>query len=227
MARGQMSKSNYWANRRSKQWSRFGGKLGKVYEKPTTSSIAKAAWSGVKYLRTLVNSENHKLDTDFDGNVANTGGITHVTAIGQGDGLNQRTGNSCLLSYLSLKCYITQHASATLSAVRCILFIDLQQISDTSPAIGDLLTTVSIRSHYNANNVGRFKVLYDQVYTMDGAKTKSLWIRKNFTLNRHVRFNGSATTDIQKGGIYWALLSNEATNTPALLSQVRVGWHDN
>ena len=46
-------------------------------------------------------------------------------------------------------------------------------------------------------------------------------------IRHHVRYNGPNAQDLQKGGIYLALVSSQSTNVPAINYQIRVGYHDN
>jgi len=234
MGRGGMSsaeKSMVWSARRSRQWGRFGGRLGKVWDKPTTTNVAKAAWSGVKYLRTLVNSEVHKFDVGVSTTtVSNAGQIIQLNAIAQGDTAAQRTGNSILAKYLAGKFTILASSAATQTLFRFILFIDRQQVSDTAPAVTDILSSASTMSFLNNSQAGRFQVLEDKLFTYDVLqKRTSLWkYYKSFAgSNLHVKFNGTAATDIQKNGIYMLLLSSEAVNQPQIIYSTRFGYHDN
>lgn len=195
--------------------------------KYSVRDVASAAWKGVQYIKTLINSETHKLDTAISTTVSSTGAITHVSAIGQGDGLTQRTGNSVLCSYVAYKVRYAKHASATSSVVRCMILRDNQQVADTAPAVGDILDTGNVVAFYSAINAGRFQILSDRVHVMDAGCGIGVYASESITLNKHIRFNGSATTDIQKGGLYILLISNEATNVADVGMTVRIGWHDN
>jgi len=226
-----MSRVVDWDLKRSTQWNRFGRKLGGVWDKPSTTSVAKAAWSGVKYLRTLVNSEVHKHDvTPTSQAVGTTATIVQLNAIAQGDTAAQRTGNSLLAKYLSLKLYLTMNASATQTLVRIIIFMDKQQVADTAPATTDLLQSNSTLSFLSNNAAGRFQVLKDYLINLDLASHSS-WRNKYYKSfagrNLHCKFNGVNNTDINKNGVYLLMLSSEATNTPTLTYSSRFGFHDN
>lgn len=130
----------YWAGRRRKQGGRAMGKAVKAYANPTIPNIARAAWSGVKYLRTLVNSELHRLDITAAGaTLSTTAGITHLTQIAQSDTSFGRTGNQILLSWINFRASLVSHASSTASIARVMIVLDKQQVADTSPVIGDIL----------------------------------------------------------------------------------------
>ncbi len=218
----------YWSRRRSKQGGRALRKGATAFASPSVKNIAQAAWSGVKYLRTLVNSEVHKLDTSVSTAIDTSGYLTHLTAIGQGDGITQRTGQSVLLSYLSVRGVFAIHASATTSQVRVLVLCDKQQVADTAPAVTDVLVGGNYLEHYNVNTVGRFNILEDETFALSAQGPQQMIYRRNFTLNtHHVRFNGSATTDIQRGGIYILLVGNEGTNLTSTLLKCRVSFHDN
>ena len=214
--------ADYWAARRKKQWKRFGGKLVKTYDRPSTATIAASAWSGVKYLRTLVNSEKHKLDTVITTSISSTGAITNLSAIAQGDAINQRTGNSVLATGVHLNMVFSLNASATASYVRALLFIDKQQVGDTSPSGSDLITG-NYTGHLAASTVGRFQILFDYLFPLNDVGLKNKVIRKYIKLNKHIRFNGTASSDIQKGGLYMLLFSNEATNSVNTYIEARLG----
>jgi hypothetical protein len=222
--------SNYWGKRRSKQFSRFAGKSAAAFTAPSTAGIAKAAWSGVKYLRTLVNSEVHKADVGVTTTTINsTGTITLLNGLAQGDTALNRTGNSVMATYLSLKCAVLGNAVATQTIVRLIIFIDKQQIADTVPAITDILSTSSPLSFYNNAMAGRFEVLDDKMLQFDVLTNRSYVYKfyKKFGASTHVKYNGVNATDIQKNGMYFLILGTEGTNTSQIVWNSRFAYHDN
>jgi hypothetical protein len=223
------SKVAYWNNRRTRQWSRFGGRLGKVYNKPSTANVAKAAWSGVKYLRTLVNSETLRFDISASGTaVSDSGGVVHLSALVEGDTVSGRTGNSVLAKGLSFRARIVSNSSSSATLCRLMLVCDKQQISDTSPGVTDILDVASPLSHLSTNASGRFDVLFDQVYQFDNLSRRAFYINKYVNINKyHLRYNGTSGTDIQKNGMYLLYVSTENTNTPVLDYRNRFSYHDN
>lgn len=222
-------KTNYWNARRANQWKRFGGRIGKAYEQKSVGSVARAAWSGVKYLRTLVNSEVHKVDFTNNGTASNTPTILNLTGIAQGDGIADRSGNSILVSYLSVRLWLSMNALASNSVIRVIVFCDKQQIADTAPTAADVLSVSSnVLSHYNATKVGRFQIIADKCLKMNLASAnQSQVIKIARKWNKHMRYNGTAATDIEKGGLYVLVMSNEPVNTVAFAYSIRLGYHDN
>ena len=192
--------------------------------KARVSDVANLAMDGVRAIRKLINSETQVVDINstavFTASVAQ---VVHLTAIAQGDGQDGRTGNSVLLSYI--KC--NEFFVATVpTIVREILFQDMQQISDTTPSASDILeVSTDPMSYISKTTAGRFKILEDKVYTLESGN-KGLYrvARHTKTYNHHVKYNGAATTDIQKGGIYRLILPSAVINQS---SRYRVGFHDN
>lgn len=218
--------AEYWSARRKKQFGRFGSKALAAYSKPSVSGIAKAAWSGVKYLRTLVNSEVHKLDHQSTTTVSTSGGIIHLTDIVQGDADSTRTGNSVLVSGINIDLRMVKHASATTSFMRVIIFQDNQQVADTTPSVTDILATPNFNDFLSRTTVGRFKILSSRVYNFEANNVIRTY-KKYFKISHHVRFNGTQSTDIQKGGIYLLVISDQVTNVPSLVYNTRTYFHDN
>jgi len=195
--------------------------------KYTPAEVAYRAYRGVRYLKGLVNSELLKSDTNSNTTISNSGTIIRMVDIAQGDGDGQRTGNSILIRSINLKMAFFQHASATDTLYRVILLQDKQQQADTNPTVADILESTSTLSPLNSDTVGRFKILKNWFFhTSDASDTVKHF---NFFLNlrQHMRYNGSASTDYQKDGIYLLLLSDQSTNTPTIYYNKRVSYHDN
>lgn len=190
--------------------------------------MAKTAWRTAKYVKSLLNVEKKIHEVSSTTSPSSTGYVTALTDIGQGDTINLRDGNSIKLTYMGLRATLTANASAPITYVRCIVFRDNQQEPDTVPAIGSLLESASVNSFLAQASLGRFSVLMDKVYSLNNnGPTQTRYIESNFKLNNHVRYNGSSSVDIQKGGYYILWLSNLATLTPGLSWNTRVRFIDN
>lgn len=191
--------------------------------------LASAAWRGVRYIKGLVNSEKHHFDTAFSSaTIPSAGNITHLTSLAQGDTSVTRTGNSVLLKDCYMHLFMAVNPSVlTQSRVRMILFFDKQQISDTLPTVTDVLAAASTESMLNLNASGRFKIVYSREFILRANNNGSLVLHKFFKFHTHVRFNGTAGTDIQRNGLYVLFIGSEATNTPTVSGTFRIGYHDN
>lgn len=211
---------------RRKTFARRGRKQPWYNRRYSPIQVASAAWRGVKYLRSLINVEHQKVDQQVNTTISNTPNITHITAIAVGDAEGSRTGNSVLLKYLYLKHYYTINTSANFTRLRVVVVRDKQQIADTAPAYTDVYETTSTISLLNKNTVGRFDILYDRLVNMDAQRPSASW-DKYIRLNSHVRYNGTANTDQQKGAIYLMVVSDQAVNTPTAVIQTRLMYIDN
>lgn len=198
--------------------------------KYSTSQLARKAWQATKYLKGLVNSERMYYDTSLNYNVTNTGLSLPLTAISQGDGPNQRTGNSILVRSLTYRYSLEINPNVTSNTRATFLIVqDTQQIADATPQVTNLLSTLSPESLLNTGTAGRFKLLERKtiVLTPASAGTPCKQVSGYLNLQTHVRYNGPGDGDIQKGGLYFMWVSSEATNYPLLKGSLRIGYHDN
>lgn len=191
--------------------------------------LARKAVRGLRYVRGLVNSEMFK----FDGSATNTallpsGGITSLIGITQGDGDSGRTGNSILVKSINIRGnLIMDPLAGTMASVRLTILEDTQQIADTLPTFGDIYENASTYSHLQSNTVGRFKILKTRTYRL--CQTMPLVpFQLNLPLQHHVRFNGSTSTDVQRGALYFVYSSDQASPANPIMNwEFRTSYHDN
>ena len=203
-------------------------------KKYSAMELATKAYRGIGYLRGLVNSEMLHYRTSGDTTADQNGVVTHLTAIGQGDTDALRTGNSIFVRKLLVRWSGFQNVTNTPNGtLRCVVFIDVQQVADTAPTMADVLqttaSTVAPLSSLNDANLGRFKILYNKIVNIgngsNGSHTEELYL----DMEHHVRYNGTASTDIQKGGIYVGFISDQSTagTVPTVRSYTVTSYHDN
>lgn len=191
----------------------------------TAKWAAQQAWK----IKGLVNSEMMKLDTSASGvSIPTTGVVTHMTAVAQGDTDASRHGNSIYVRALNIKGYVRMNSAATASVYRLSVIIDTQQVGDTSPTYSDIYESADVNSHLNNATVGRYKILKNIVLTLVQGQTDVRYFDINIPMRHHVRYNGTATSDVQKGGIYLVRVSNEGVGyTPSDTYEARLSYHDN
>lgn len=195
----------------------------------TWGQFATKAWSGVQQIRKLINVEEHRHDTPVGTTINNVGSVTHLTAIAAGDDQFNRTGSSILSKGIHARIVLLKAAAATQTVVRCFLVRDKQQVSDTSPTIAQLLNTADVVAHVTPDFTERFTVLRDYTTVFDSLGVGTL---KNIEFkvdlsSKHVRYNGTASSDIQQGGLYWVMISNESVNLPTISAVFRFTFYDN
>lgn len=216
--------------RRKKMYRRTRKAVPWYARKYNVRDLARKAWQGVWKLKGLVNSEMLKKDVTESGTPVTTAGAysVNLSPIAQGDGPSDRTGNSVFARSLNIKGQIIFNASgSTTQFMRVAVVLDTQQVGDTSPAYTDLYSSAAYNAHVNVNTAGRFKILYSKTIETDSVNNLARPLLINIPMRHHIRFNGTASTDIQKGGIYILASGSEATNGPYIRYESRLSYHDN
>lgn len=193
--------------------------------------VASAALRGVNYLKGLVNSEKFKHDFTGTPNVDWSGTVVSLTSISQNDTDTGRTGNSIFVRSLYIRGQVVINASATSSEfVRIMIFIDKQQVGDTAPTAADVLETTSNinapNSPLNLQTVGRFTLLRSFQLSVNPEKPSVQW-KVNIPMRHHVRYNGTTANDIQRGGLYMLMISDNSSDLPQVRYYGRISYHDN
>lgn len=197
--------------------------------KYSAKDVALTALRNVNYIRGLVNSEMLHKDTVITLG-SNTSLITQIIDITQNDLDSGRTGNSILLRNIYFRGKLEINTAVTGNTrVSLILFKDKQQQSDTTPGVTDLLKSNDPDSMLNLSYSGRFKVLWRKTYALTPVSggRNVVDFSKYWKVYDHVRYNGSASTDIQKNGYYLAIVTSEGVNYPTCTINARIGYHDN
>ena len=190
-------------------------------------ALAKQAAKDIWYLKGLVNSEMLHNSGIGSVNTSSTGTMTLLNGIAQGDTDTERTGKSILMRNVHIRLVFTQNSAATATTYRVMVVKDLQQISDTTPAITDVLESANPLSPLKQSNAGRFKVLKSWLFTTDDDKAQTKIIQYYNDFRFHTRYNGTTATDIQKNGLYLLTICDQATNQPSMAYSWKVGYHDN
>lgn len=158
--------------------------------------------------------------------------ITHVSAIGAGTDESDRVGDQLLAQSIHLRVQYTQAVDTT-AIVRTIIVIDRQQVGDTAPTFAQLLTSASVEQNLNLSTAGRFQVLWDHtkvLMPLSADANIKYYINKYIKLRKPVsiRYNGTASTDIQKNGIYLMQISDRAAASSPVgqTGTIRLGYTD-
>lgn len=202
-------------------------------KKYNAMQLAMKAVRGVNRIRGLVNSERMYLDTTLSmGSFPAKSYVFPLHLISVGDISGTRTGNSILARSLYVRAFVNINSSVTLSSRVCLVLVkDKQQIADVSPGITDVFTSTDPEAQIKvgaSNNVGgRFKILWRKNYTLIPGQRPTINVDKYWKLYDHIKYNGTAGTDIQKNGYYLMLLTSESTNFVSMNGNARLGYHDN
>lgn len=213
----------------------------KTYSKKSTSwydkkysamQIAKKALDATKYIKGLVNSEmlTHFVDISTPANVPTTGLVYNLINIGEGDTEILRTGISILGRSIYIDGRVLFNASATYTTVKAYLFWDKQQVAGTGPSMSDIIDTSNIASPYlaplNHTTRSRFQMLDVQTFELNNQHPMQRFYMKH-TFQKHIRFYGANSTDVQGNGLYLLLLSNEGAQLPQVAFASQFNYHDN
>lgn len=191
---------------------------------------AKAAYQGVKYLRSIVNVEKHALNTVISETPTNTvGSLACLNLIAQGDAEGNRQGDSVMLKQLHINFKYTIHASASHTTIRTIVFF-YKQPQGAIPNITFVLANATHLSIYNHDNVGLYTILYDKSISLNSTNVTEMtryMTRKFYQI--HQTFDGAtaAATDIQTNALWVMFVSDEATNTPTVEARAQLMFIDN
>lgn len=195
--------------------------------------LAGKAWSAAKRLRGLINVEKKKFDTILG--TSTSGTLVNCVAIPQGDGDQTRDGNSVLLKSVYMRGTLANNSASPSTRFRIMLIRDLQQIADTAPSATDILdgglSGDFIRAPLNNETVGRYEILMDKIFVINQPFASAVFqrnLKEFFPMNHHVRFNGTAGTDIQKGGVYFLVIHDQPGGTlPTISLDIRSSYYDN
>lgn len=216
---------NYVKNYKRASFKRRGASLTNTTIRSAYNYLA----NSISDIRSMINVETHKHDVEGSFTPTNAGYVQSLGSIAVGDTDTTRTGNSILIKSLFHRHAYQVHPSATATFIRELLVIDTQQISDTTISVTDVLDSASFLAPLNSQTAGRFKVLHDKVIQLSQEKPTSFakkfksWKKRG----HHIRYNGTAGSDFQKGNIYLIHISNEATNAPTVWSYNRLSFYDN
>jgi len=180
------------------------------------------------------------LDVEVDAtNVTAAGSVVHVSAIAQSDTDSGRTGNAVNVKTVHFSGAFVRTASTygTNGMYRLCIFIDKQQVADTSPTLADVFENAAQTAQLlpKLSNLERFKVVW--ISPIKDAHRMALQqivlpaiqgldVQYTWKGNLKVEFNGTAGTDIQKNGIYVGILSNDTANVVDFDGICRIGYTD-
>lgn len=185
----------------------------------------------VSQLAGLINSELKYNDTYVSGTgISNSGSYSQaLTQIAQGDTDVQRSGNS-VLSH-SLHGRLTVNASASAPTTRFSYAIILDKQADV--ALGAtpwnmVFQTITPDSVVNKEQSDRFVILKRGDFSFSNTGNQSGHAKIYIPLKGiHVTWNGTASSAFEKNHIFMLALSDQSTNVPTFIYELRYDYYDN
>lgn len=211
-------------------------------KKYSVGQVAQKAWSGLKYIKSLINVEQKFFDVTRNNSVqTSTATVLNLSNLAQGNDYNNRDGNSILIQSLLIRYILAGNVSNSLGdIVRIILFQDNDQ-RGVDPTASDLLEDTStphlqMLSPLNHNVGKRFNVISDKIIPVNSQNTvlatgpyyKAGKLFKKFSGN-HIKYTSTAGADASnyEGSLYLMTFSLQSVNGPALSIQSRLRFTDN
>lgn len=155
--------------------------------------------------------------------ILSTGTVTSLFVPNPGTSVNAMIGDNCRVKSWFWRASILPNAVAGVNFLRILLVKD-RQPNGVTPAVADILTTVSYISPLLDFNAERFKVIFDRMYTMDndanGSQVDKIYRRLNF------KYTANVAAAPNTNGLYLVQLSNQAANGPTTEWYSRVRFTD-
>jgi len=193
----------------------------------------------IRSLRAVVNKilpEIKNLTVDLaQTNITNAGTIQHLTAIADGTGENARVGEDVHVTSIICKGRLqtidtSNPTGGGGSYYRFVLLTDKQQVGDTAPGVSTVFSSADpTLTLPNVSFADRFRFLWIGPliagYSVAGGGALPV-CNISWKGNIKVGFNGTANTDIQKNGCYFAILTNDGNNVVDFVGSARVSFTD-
>ncbi len=186
----------------------------------STRAIATKALSTAK--KALAQPELKHTETVHTTTPPVAGFINQLSTVVQGDSNNERIGETIQAKSLHLRFSLEINASATQTQVRVIIF---KWRSEQPANTLDVLLLSLITSFKNQDKRYQSAILSDRVYQLSDAKNPIIFVRQKIRVNKLISFPEDSSTS-NMNSIWLLMLSDEATNTPALVLRSRLFYTD-
>lgn len=182
-------------------------------------------------IKRMINVEykHHNVDDSTGTAVTNSGtNLDDLCVIPVGDAETDRDGTSIKPINFVMRYMITQHASATNTLVRLVIFRSKFE-NDTAPTLASIFPSSPLLKSKIPDKRFSTKILYDKYFTLCDSGTAIRAGTIALKLHGHINYDGGETTgdDKESGGLYLLAISSEATNTPTLSYVSRLTFTDN
>lgn len=187
----------------------------------------------------MINVEQKLADNLTLANYGWGGQVINCCAIPQSDLHTGRDGTSIKLQNLTYR-YIAKYNTAdTTDLVQYVrvIFFRAKHENDIDITVNDVLETVgtqdTVLSPKNYTKRFKTKILYDQLHPLynpsNGCGPCAKYASGVIRLNGHIEFdpNQADGTDIENGGLYALITSDQSTNAPSVRMYTRVTFTDN
>lgn len=192
--------------------------------------LAKRAYQGVQFLKSIVNAEKKEYQTNAGGSVDNNGLVNALTAIPAGDDNGMRNGISVKAVGLYIKGLV--RGSAGYGRVTRIMIVQDKQNTGTNPVPEDIIDAVGtalypVLSPLDSDKMARWQVLMDRNIITDDATGQIKPFKQYIKLNTHLHYTGTTANDLYTGQIYMMCIGSDVSYPTTVTSTVRTYYFDN
>ncbi len=179
--------------------------------KPVTAQSVKAM--------ILARQEIKQNASGFSSGIAFTtaGVIINLDTIGQGDNINQRSGDTIKFRHLRFQISAFEPTANVSSTFRLIIFHDTMA-NGAAPAVTDVLDTANFNAPFNGVNRqrNRFKILHDKLHVMVGAQPNAEvtdLVDIPLKMTRYYNDATATATNIGKNALFALVISSNGTTS--------------
>lgn len=167
--------------------------------------------------------------------IINTGSVSYLSGVAEGDDYTNRTGRKIYVKYLRVR--LRMEANSMLAnfnhCIRVAIVLD-RFGTGTAITLSDIFANSIIEDLPNAanNQRARYQILYDKMHYINNTQTpvgtglaiKVVDIYKR--LNKYITFTGTGQTEEGKNSLYLLMYSEDATNGPEVSGFARIAFTD-
>lgn len=199
------------------------------------SKLASTAYSGYKWLKSVVNVEKKFVDKSVlltSVTYSGTGGNLCFDSMTQGNGASQRSGDVVKLTTVDINVTTYADTSGTYPAVVRFIVVRGRNENGAGPALSDILTVTGsqqvVNSLRNVNKDAPFEVLLDRKWHISSGETAVASKSFHLNLQHHLQFQSASVTP-ESGGLYYFIMSDRAlaANQPNYTLYARLRYVDN
>jgi len=174
-------------------------------------------------------------DNTFTDAGAVAGFIGTISNIANGTGPTDRIGRHVFWHNLNFNWVATDTGGGAYNHNGRILLVYDLQTNGANPTVLDVMNTATVNSQFNPDNRSRFKILYDQKYSLVSVNAIGVSIKNNASRTNDVLslrgkkclYSGTTTaiTDIESGNILFIHLSDTAAKV-TVAATIRLQFFD-
>lgn len=197
-------------------------------KKYVNKAIRKTAVRSFRYPKRIAPKPEMKIidtvDTGFS--IGSTAKIDLLCNVSQGTAVNTRVGTKVNSMNILGRLEFIHNPSAVATFIRMFIFQDTQQVLATTPGSISILQTTDTRSALNIQNRGRFKILKDELFSLNNFDKSSKEYKIYLKVPLPIQWSDNSGTNIQKNGLYVFFLSSDNTNQPLGSYNFRYSFND-